>query len=153
VTTEIVTIATVVAAGCLLYAWFRRAGSANENRFRNEILEDAAGWMGPELGAQPAEVVAALRELITQGTRPPLLARLRDIECEVTKLTPSTARRVVVVLLESKTPGQGLVGRIACEMGWDALPDLFREEFIRTGGSVHTFRILAATAETRGAAI
>jgi hypothetical protein len=145
----VVTAACVVAGAYLVYQWFRQAGAAADSSFKNLVLADAAGWIAGQVGASEAEVAEALRGLIDKGASHALLARLRGIECEVTKLTPTVARRTVVVMLDAGD-GTARVGKIAREIGFDDLPDSVRGDFITLSGDTHTFQIVGpATARKK----
>ncbi len=136
----LLTAATVLGGTYFLHVWFKKSGAANETRFREKVLRDAAGFIAGRVGAAPDAVLEALEHLIETGATHPLLAILRGLECEVTKLSPSTARRTVLVLVEDR--GEHLIGRVACELSWDELPDSVRQDFIRLGGETQIFRII-----------
>ncbi len=141
-TTQIITAAAVVAGAYMLYQWFRAAGEHSESVFHNDVLDAEANWMAPHVGAEKEAIRAALGELVDHRTSDAVLKRLKGLECEVTKLNPSTALRTVVVVLESGDR-HDLVARIPKEIGWDDLPEAVRADFIRLGGDTHTFQIIS----------
>jgi hypothetical protein len=137
---QVIALATVGAGVYLLYRWFKHAEMTHEHRYREEVYRVVAEWMASHTAAAAAELQDALRALVEEGIVNPLLNGLREIDCEFTKLSPTTVRQTVVVLLDRD--GRGTVGRLTYDMGWDDLPEEVRAGFIRTGTDTQTFRIL-----------
>ncbi|OJW06138.1 MAG: hypothetical protein BGO49_10275 [Planctomycetales bacterium 71-10] len=134
----ILTTATVVVGAYLIYRWFQAAQAAHASRFRGGVVNDVATWMADELGEERAALTSALFDTIERGRPNPMTKRLRRIECEFAKKDFSTYRRTVIALLDSGEE-EGLVGRMACDLSRDDLPDQVRTLFNREGGSDHSF--------------
>jgi hypothetical protein len=142
------TLVAIVGGAYLVYLWFRKSGAAHDTTFKDQVLHDTARWLAGHLKANEADVVPALRGLIENGVPHPLLAPVQQIDCEIVQLTPTTARRTVVVMIV-QDDGNARVGKIAREVGWEDLPDSVRGEFIHLGGDAHTFRIVGSASVSR----
>jgi hypothetical protein len=131
-------IVWVIAAGVAvyyLYRWYDNREPVSERGFTEDLVHDAARWIGPQLQMPAAEAESALRDLMTTGESAELAALTR-IDYEVVKESADRALRNVYITLGTGENGQ--VGLIHRRMSWDSLPEKIRDRFI-IGGDRQSF--------------
>jgi hypothetical protein len=137
----LLTLTTLLIGGYLIYRWVQRSGQATDDAFRDSVLRDAATWLAQHLPARADTIDRALHDLIDHAQSRPILNRVLRIECTVRK-TPDAAvcQRTVFVVLEGG-PG-ALTGQITRDVGWEALPQAVRADFIQRGSVEQIFVVL-----------
>lgn len=137
----------IVVAGILLYRYAQRDDRAVSRTFRDDVLDDAAGWLRERLGLTAEATDRPLRDMVDHNRRSPALERVLRIEFKVEKLNSYECRRTVLVALAEPTGGAAM-GQIARTVDWDDLPSKLRHDFIRCGSKVQTFLLFGRDTDT-----
>jgi hypothetical protein len=124
----------------IIYKWFQKSSGDSQRTFQEGVIADSAEWLSQRLTFSKKEVESALRGLIMEGRSNPILEEVMKIELEITKISPTMAKRtIVVVFAGDKEP---VLGKIIAEIPWEDLPEDVRREFIRNPSEPQVFAVV-----------